>query len=845
MPPDQADANGDLPMTEQMTGRKEPEGTERPPGAAAGPSAPSPRDLAARSPHHPAARDAQPRPAEAPHSAPPQAAGSVPPQAAAAEPPRAQVTSPGKVRATGAQALVYALERVGADVVFGIPGGAVLPAYDPLLDSKSIRHILVRHEQGAGHAATGYAQATGRVGVCMATSGPGATNLVTPIADAYMDSVPVVAITGQVSTNLIGTDGFQEADISGITIPVTKHNFLVTRPEDIARTIGEAFHVASTGRPGPVLVDIAKDAMQASTDFVWPVPFDLPGYHPVTRPHARQVREAARLISESRRPVLYVGGGVIKARAAGQLRELAELTGIPVVTTLMARGAFPDGHPQHMGMPGMHGTVAAVGALQKADLLIALGTRFDDRVTGKLDTFAPAALIVHADIDPAEISKNRRADVPIVGDCREVIADLIAAVRAEFDQGRRPDLDAWRAQLDSLRSTYPLGYDEPDDGTLAPQHVIERIGKIAGPEAIYVAGVGQHQMWAAQFIDYENPGTWINSGGLGTMGFAVPAAMGAKMGRPDTTVWAIDGDGCFQMTNQELATCAIEGIPIKVAIINNGSLGMVRQWQTLFYAGAQAGRHPHPRLRQARRGLRLRGHPLRGDGRRGHGDRAGHGHRGPPGRDRLHRAQGRHGLAHGRGRHQQQRHQVRARPGARLGRLFRMTRHTLSVLVENKPGVLVRIAGLFARRGFNIDSLAVGPTEHEEISRITIVVNCEEHPLEQVTKQLNKLINVLKIVELEPGATVQRELILIKVRADAESRSRVLEAVGLFRAKVVDVALDVITVEATGNHEKLDALIKVLEPFGIKELVQSGMVAIGRGGRSITDRALRPVERSA
>jgi acetolactate synthase-1/2/3 large subunit len=569
-------------MTEQMTGRKGPEGTERP-GAAAAPSAPSPRDLAARSPHHPAAREGQPRPAEAPLPAPPQVTGSVPGQAAATEPPRAQVTSPGKIRATGAQALVYALERVGADVVFGIPGGAVLPAYDPLLDSKSIRHILVRHEQGAGHAATGYAQATGRVGVCMATSGPGATNLVTPIADAYMDSVPMVAITGQVSTNLIGTDGFQEADISGITLPITKHNFLVTKPEDIARTIGEAFHVASTGRPGPVLVDVAKDAMQAMTEFSWPIPFDLPGYHPVTRPHARQVREAARLISESRRPVLYVGGGVIKARAAAQLRELAELTGIPVVTTLMARGAFPDGHPQHMGMPGMHGTVAAVGALQQADLIVALGTRFDDRVTGKLDTFAPGALIVHADIDPAEISKNRRADVPIVGDCREVIADLVAAVRAEHEQGRQPDLGAWRAQLDSWRSTYPLGYDQPDDGTLAPQHVIERIGKIAGPEAIYVAGVGQHQMWAAQFIDYENPGTWINSGGLGTMGFAVPAAMGAKMGRPDTTVWAIDGDGCFQMTNQELATCAIEGIPIKVAIINNGSLGMVRQWQTLFY----------------------------------------------------------------------------------------------------------------------------------------------------------------------------------------------------------------------------------------------------------------------
>jgi acetolactate synthase-1/2/3 large subunit len=487
------------------------------------------------------------------------------------------------VKVTGAQALVLALERVGVEVVFGIPGGAVLPAYDPLLDSKQIRHILVRHEQGAGHAATGYAQATGRTGVCMATSGPGATNLVTPLADAYMDSVPVVAITGQVATNLIGTDGFQEADISGITYPITKHNFLVTKPEDIARTIGEAFHLASTGRPGPVLVDIAKDAMQAMTEFTWPVPFDLPGYHPVTRPHSRQVREAARMITEAKRPVLYVGGGVIKADASSELRQLAELTGAPVVTTLMARGAFPDSHPLHLGMPGMHGTVAAVGALQRADLIVALGARFDDRVTGRLDSFAPDAAIVHADIDPAEISKNRRADVPIVGDCKEVINELIAAVTTDHEHGLKGDHAEWWAILDQWRTKYPLGYDEFDDGSLAPQYVIERIGKLAGPDAVYLAGVGQHQMWAAQFIGYEKPRTWINSGGAGTMGFAVPAAMGAKVGLPEAAVWAIDGDGCFQMTNQELATCAIEGIPVKIAIINNGNLGMVRQWQTLFY----------------------------------------------------------------------------------------------------------------------------------------------------------------------------------------------------------------------------------------------------------------------
>ena len=483
---------------------------------------------------------------------------------------------------TGAQSLVRSLEEVGCEIVFGIPGGCILPAYDPLLDSTRVRHVLVRHEQGAGHAATGYAQATGRVGVCMATSGPGATNLITPIADAHMDSVPIVAITGQVSRPLIGTDAFQEADITGITMPVTKHNMLVTDAAEIPRAIAEAFHLASTGRPGPVLVDIPKDVLTATAAFVWPPEMRLPGYRPTTRPHGKQIREAAKLITAAQRPVLYVGGGVLKADACAELRRLAELTGIPVVTTLMALGAFPDSHPQHVGMPGMHGKVSAVGALQKADLLIALGARFDDRVTGQLKTFAPGAKIVHADIDPAEIGKNRRADVPIVGDCKEVLTDLVAAVSAERAAGTA-DLTEWWRQLDAWRETYPLGYDWPDDGSLSPQYVIERIGAIAGPDAIYAAGVGQHQMWAAQFVGYEKPRTWLNSGGLGTMGYAVPAAMGAKAARPDTVVWAIDGDGCFQMTNQELATCAIEGIPIKVAVINNGNLGMVRQWQNLFY----------------------------------------------------------------------------------------------------------------------------------------------------------------------------------------------------------------------------------------------------------------------
>jgi acetolactate synthase-1/2/3 large subunit len=396
--------------------------------------------------------------------------------------------------------------------------------------------------------------------------------------------VPIVAITGQVGASSIGTDAFQEADIRGITMPITKHNFLVTDPDAIPRTIAEAFYLASTGRPGPVLVDIAKSALQARTSFAWPTELVLPGYRPVTRPHSKQIREAARLVLEARRPVLYVGGGVIRARAAKELRVLAEMTGMPVVTTLMARGAFPDSHPQHLGMPGMHGTVAAVAALQKSDLIISLGARFDDRVTGNLDSFAPNAKVIHADIDPAEIGKNRAVDVPIVGDAREVIADLVVALQAEQEAGRTGDYEGWVRFLAGVKQQYPLGYDAPADG-LAPQYVIERLGKISGPESIYVAGVGQHQMWATHYVGYEHPNTWINSGGLGTMGFAVPAAMGAKVGRPDATVWAIDGDGCFQMTNQELATCTLEGIPIKVAVINNSSLGMVRQWQTLFYEG--------------------------------------------------------------------------------------------------------------------------------------------------------------------------------------------------------------------------------------------------------------------
>lgn len=484
---------------------------------------------------------------------------------------------------TGSGALLKSLEILGIKEVFGLPGGAIMPFYDELMTNSTIRHILVRHEQGAGHAAEGYALAKGEVGVCIATSGPGATNLVTAIADAHMDSIPLIAITGQVFSTLMGTDAFQEVDIVGITMPITKHSFLVSKPEDIPATVAAAYQIATTGRPGPVLIDVTKDCQQNSAPFIWPDKVDLPGYKPVQKAHGKQVQAAAEMIAQAERPIFYIGGGAIRAKSQKELLKLVEAVGAPAITTLTARGILPDTHPQNLGMPGMHGTVPAVLGLQESDLLIVLGARFDDRVTGKVSEFAPGAKVIHVDIDPAEIGKIREADVPIVGDVREVILDLLpewAAVK----KTAKP-LTAWWERLDKLRADYPLGYVDLDDGLLAPQGIIKKIGEMSGPEAIYAAGVGQHQMWAAQFIKYERPGAWLNSGGAGTMGFAVPAAMGAKIAQPERVVWAIDGDGCFQMTNQELATCVINDIPIKVAIINNSSLGMVRQWQTLFYDG--------------------------------------------------------------------------------------------------------------------------------------------------------------------------------------------------------------------------------------------------------------------
>jgi acetolactate synthase I/II/III large subunit len=491
------------------------------------------------------------------------------------------------MKLNGGQALIKSLEMEGVEVVFGLPGGAILPVYDPIIDSP-IRHILVRHEQGAGHMAEGYAHATGRPGVAMVTSGPGATNIVTPLADAMMDSIPMVVITGQVPSAAIGTDAFQECDIVGVTRSITKHNELVTSAQDIPRIIREAFHIATTGRPGPVLVDIPKDLVDpnnpnSAMDWYWPEALDLPGYKPTVKGHPRMIREAAKLIAESQRPVIYAGGGILKARAAEALRELAELTGISVVTTLMARGAFPDSHPLCLGMPGMHGNYTAITSMQRSDLLIALGSRFDDRVTGKVGAFAPGAKIIHVDVDPAELGKVRRPDVPIVGDCKVVIEELIKAVR-ELGMPQS-DRSEWDSQLKQWQVEHPLQYDQGwnEGDALKPQFCIEQLRDGSPEDTIVVAGVGQHQMWSSQFWRFNHPYTWVNSGGLGTMGFAVPAAVGAKVGMPGRTVWAIDGDGCFQMTAQELVTASAERIPVKVAILNNAYLGMVRQWQELFY----------------------------------------------------------------------------------------------------------------------------------------------------------------------------------------------------------------------------------------------------------------------
>lgn len=493
---------------------------------------------------------------------------------------------------TGAQALIRALEDLGVQDVFGLPGGAILPVFHAINDDTKFRFTLVRHEQAAGHAAEGYAVATGRVGVCIVTSGPGATNMITPIADANMDSVPLVVITGQVGVNAIGTDAFQEADIVGATYPVVKHSYLVTRAQDIPRVLAEAHYIARSGRPGPVVVDLTKTAQTGEMYYSWPQRMILPGYNPTTKAHGRVISDAAKLFAQSYRPVLYVGGGAVRSNASAEVAELAEVTGAPIVTTLPARGIVPNSNPKALGMLGMHGAVAATAAAQRCDLLVAIGARFDDRVTGKLDAFAPGARVIHIDIDPAEIGKNRAPDVPIVGDVSTVLNDLIPKIKRSQAIGGKPNLKPWWDELNRLREEYAIDYDQPcdkpTDGSLAPQWVIKQLSDHADPSTIWVSDVGQHQMWSAQLIDFEKPHSWISSGGLGTMGFGLPAAIGASVGsqrdfKGRKPVWLIAGDGSFQMTSEELTTAFLDHAPVKIAIINNSVYGMVRQWQTLFF----------------------------------------------------------------------------------------------------------------------------------------------------------------------------------------------------------------------------------------------------------------------
>jgi acetolactate synthase-1/2/3 large subunit len=495
---------------------------------------------------------------------------------------------------SGAQALVRAIEREGVEVVFGIPGGAVLPVYDALFASP-LRHVSARHEQGAGHMAEGYAQATGRVGVVFTTSGPGATNLITPLHDALMDSVPLVAVTGQVASSSIGDDAFQEADTTGLAMHCAKHSYLIQDPEEIIDVVHEAFFLAASGRPGPVVIDLPKDVLNATVRWREAGPIAL-----ATRPagggHSREIHRAVAMLMEAERPVLYVGGGVIKSSAHAELLRLAEAANAPVVTTLMARGAIPDGHRLALGMPGMHGTYAATTAMQRADVLVALGARFDDRVTGNPETFAPSAEVVHVDIDPVEIGKVRKPQIAIVGDARAVLAQFLSEIERNGWNGRPPTRESWLESVQGWQRDYPLRYDQRPDGPIKAQYVIERICAATAGEAIVVSGVGQHQMWASQFWQFSRPRSWISSGGLGTMGFALPAAIGAKVGKPDDVVLALDGDGGFQMTLQELITAATEGILIKVAVFNNGGYGMVRQWQSLFYEGRYSAVDLDPRI---------------------------------------------------------------------------------------------------------------------------------------------------------------------------------------------------------------------------------------------------------
>ena len=742
-----------------------------------------------------------------------------------------------------ADTLMESLKAEGVKDVFGIPGGANLPTYDALVDA-DFRHVQVRHEQGGGHAAEGYAKASGRVGVAFATSGPGATNLVTAIADAMLDSVPTVFITGQVRTELIGTDGFQEADILGATLPFVKHSFQVTDARQIPEYVHEAFHVASTGRPGPVLLDIPQDLSRADIDYQPRTePVELPGYKPSTEGNIKQIRIAAKALANARRPIFYTGGGVVNANAAEELRELAASDRFPVTSTLMGLGSYPASGENWLGMLGMHGTYTANTAMDQADLIVAIGARFDDRITGKLDEFAPHAKIIHIDIDPAEISKNVGAHIPIVGDVKLVLPKLTREYRAlQTDSSR---LDAWWNQLHGWQQEHPLFYEPGKDGLIKPQFMIEAMHRATQGDAIVTSDVGQHQMWAAQYYGFEKPRRWINSGGLGTMGFGLPSAVGAKVACPDEHVVCLAGDGSLIMNVQELATCVTEEIPVKVFLMNNGYMGMVRQWQELFwdrrYSSVEMGASPDwVKLAEAfgATGMRCESSAdleetmvkaLETDGPVLLDVRVAQEENvypmiapGQAARDMVEAPRAVRMMEAG--TPQAVKLEDLHLPGQLSGR-----KHILSILVENKPGVLARVAGLFSRRGFNIDTLAVGPTDDPSVSRVTLTLDGAVHPIDQVTKQLHKLVNVLKIRDMEPEETVAREMALFKVSSAVENRAEIIQFAEIFRAKIVDVARRTMTIEVTGSADKIEAFERMVRPHGLVEMVRTGEIAIARG----------------
>ena len=757
-------------------------------------------------------------------------------------------------------AMMECLKAEGVEAVFGIPGGANLPTYDALYDA-GIRNVLCRHEQGAGHAAEGYAKATGKVGVALATSGPGATNLVTAIADAVMDSVPTVFITGQVRTDLMGTDGFQEADTIGITMPIVKHSLQVLDPRELPHCIHEAFHLARSGRPGPVLVDIPQDLSRADIPYEpsEAAEVDLPGYRTFDEGNVKQIRLAAKALANARRPIIYSGGGVVNGNAAEELRELVTTGRFPITSTVMGLGAFPAPHEQWLGMLGMHGTRTANYAMDNADLIVAVGSRFDDRITGKLSEFAPRAKFIHIDVDPAEISKNVPGPHPDRRRLQEDPAQADGRVPRARHRRRRGSTSGG-SSCGAGRTSGRCATSPAREGEIPPQRMVQAMYEATKGDAIITSDVGQHQMWAAQWYPFSRPRQWINSGGLGTMGFGLPSAIGAKIGCPDDLVVCLAGDGSLIMNCQELATAVEHDVAVKVFIMNNGYLGMVRQWQELFwdkrYSAVEMGSSPDwVKLAEAfgAVGMRVTHDDEVDDAMRTAIETEGpvvldvHVRKeencypmipaGAPARDMVGGEEGVAVLA-GAAARPRARGPPMGEPGTQevvrledleASSIYTGRKHVLSVLVENKPGVLTRIAGLFSRRGFNIDTLAVGPTEDPNVSRMTIALDGANHPIDQVTKQLHKLVNVIKIRDLEPEETIAREMALFKVQADGATRGEIMQLADIFRGRIIDVSNRTATIEVTGTQDKIEAFEQMVRPFGLVEMVRTGEIAIARG----------------